>query len=355
MPDIPGNPKFKAWQQQHDALPTADVIRMYEDGFAGCEFDPAKVEEAREKFRQEITDSGGIASGAEVAHTYGWAGSGAGKLCIAPVLCARICYGECLPGPGQERGDCVSHDQKNACLATVVCEVVAGNPDETSGRVEGAPVVPPEGIKNGVFSSEWSYWHRGYNGDGWSCSTACRVTLKHGMMIRKKYEGVDLDLSDYSGKLAGRFGSKAPPEEFEKIGREHLIRTATELNSFDEVRDFIHNGYGVSSCGGEGFSSTRDENGVSKRSGSWSHAMSIWGADDRDEIKAKYNGPLVLVQNSWGVFNGGPRRILGTSVDIFEGSFWARWSDVSRRELTAMSGANGWPAQKLPAIDLIVG
>jgi hypothetical protein len=79
--------------------------------------------------------------------------------------------------------------------------------------------------------------------------------------------------------------------------------------------------------------------------------MSIIGADDRKEIHQKYGGPLVLLLNSWGRFNAGPRKVLGTDIEIPEGSFWARWKDVARREYIAYSGVNGWPARTLPDFD----
>jgi hypothetical protein len=75
--------------------------------------------------------------------------------------------------------------------------------------------------------------------------------------------------------------------------------------------------------------------------------MAYTGVDDRDEVKAKYGGPLVLIQNSWGEFNSGPRRIMGTNIDIPIGSFWARWSDISRRYMCAFSSVAGWPARDI--------
>jgi hypothetical protein len=52
-----------------------------------------------------------------------------------------------------------------------------------------------------------------------------------------------------------------------------------------------------------------------------------------------YKEPLALVQNSWGNWNDGSRRIFGTKLDIPIGSFWARWSDIKNREMIAVSGA----------------
>ena len=218
-----------------------------------------------------------------------------------------------------------------------------------TGHVEEFPATPEAGRRDGVIASEGYYWYRGHGGDGWQCERAAKVACeKTGAWPRQSYPEFDLDLTTYSGKTAGRWGSSEPPDNITKHGQKNLFRTAAIVESFDAVRDLLANGYGITSCGSEGFASTRDENGVSRRSGSWAHAMAYIGADDRDEIKAKYSEPLVLVLNSWNKWNGGPRRVLGTNLDIPEGSFWARWSDVKNRRCIAMSGFNGWPSKKLP-------
>lgn len=116
----------------------------------------------------------------------------------------------------------------------------------------------------------------------------------------------------------------------------------------EEVRDFIAAGFGINTCGSEGWSNSRDENGFSPRRGSWAHAMCVMGFDDRPVVHEKYGDGLVLIMNSWGRWNSGGRRILGTSIDIPEGSFWAKARDCARRSFHAMAGASGWPAKKLP-------
>jgi hypothetical protein len=75
--------------------------------------------------------------------------------------------------------------------------------------------------------------------------------------------------------------------------------------------------------------------------------MAYLAVDDRDIIKQLYKEPLVLVQNSWGEWNDGPRRTYGTNYNIPIGSFWARWSDIKNRSMIAFSGVNGWPPKKL--------
>lgn len=342
MPDI-----FREWPAKGDALTPKEVIDLYENGFAGAYFKP----EEYEAWQEAVVDGGGVLKAEEAAYGAGWADSHAGKL-VANFLHVTKLFPKCWPGPAQGRGDCVTHNDKNAKLYTLGCEVAAGVPDEVSGKVEGAPDVSPEGIRQGVFATEVTYWFRGSNGDGWQCASAARVSMKSaGCVIRQNYPEIGLDLTKYSASMAGKWGRTQPPENVRDAIDNNLIRTTTEANGFEEIRDLLGNGYGIGSCGSEGFSSKRDENGVSKRSGSWSHAMAIIGADDRPEIHSKYGEPLLLVLNSWGVWNGGPTRILGTDIDIPEGSFWARWSDLKRRSFYAYSGVNGWPSRNLPDLD----
>jgi len=322
-----------------------DPQAEYLAGLVGCVSTP----ESQAEFSSWVESQGFSASGDENVHTYGLYGSGAGKLTAHWTIVERLFPG-CWPASRQTRGDCVSHSQRNACLYTIACEIAAGRPDEVTGEIEGKPQQPEEGVRDGVFASESYYWYRQHGGDGWQCERAARVAVeKTGAFPRKPYPELGFDLTKYSGSTAGKWGSSSPPENITAYGQKNLFRTAARCESFETVRDMLANGYGITSCGGEGFSSTRDENGVSRRSGSWAHAMAYSGCDDRDEIKAKYDGPLVLVLNSWGKsWISGPRRVLGTTLDIPEGSFWARWSDVSRRSAIAMSGFAGWPAQRLP-------
>ena len=322
-----------------------EPLAEYLAGLVGCESTP----ESQAEFTSWVESQGFNPSGDENVHTYGLFGSGAGKLTAHWTLVEKIFPG-CWPGSRQAIGDCVSHSQRNACLYTIACEIAGGRPDEVTGHVEQAPEQPDEGRRDGAFASENYYWFRRRAArDGWFCEAAARVAVEEtGAFPRKNYPELGVDLTKYSGSMATRWGATLPPENIREQGKKNLFRTAAKCESFETVRDMLANGYGITSCGGEGFSSTRDENGVSRRQASWAHAMAYIGCDDRPEAHQKYGGPLVLVMNSWGKWNGGPRRVMGTTLDIPEGSFWARWSDISRRSAIAMSGFAGWPAQKLP-------
>lgn len=337
--ELPG--KFTYWvQDAGEELAPAEIVRRYESGMAGAWRD----NEAKAKLLASV----GWPDGDQAAHEFGIADSAAGQLVPAWLGVEKLFPG-CWPGSAQTRGDCVSHSTRNGGLTAVAGDILSGLPDAVSGRAEGPPDdVSEAGKRDGIFSTEAIYWWRDHGGDGWSCGHASSVLrTESGLWVRKPYSELGVDLSQYSGSTAGKYGAKNPPAEFLAEGAKHRIREVTECNSFEQVRDFLANGYGISTCGGEGWSSSRDEHGFSRRQGSWSHALAFIGADDRDVVKQKYGGPLVLILNSWGNWNSGGRRVLETTHDIPAGSFWAKWSDASRRDIYAYSGVNGWPPRKI--------
>lgn len=353
---------FTPWPEDADNLDLQKMIELYENGFAGAIYS----QEAKDEFKASMT----WPNGEDVCHIFGLADTGAGKLSLPFLACQQL-YPKCWPGAAQEVGDCVSHSQKNANFVTMCVEIITGHVDEKTGKQEEAPIIPEQGIITGALSSEAIYWYRGYNSHGWHCPTAAKVSCNNsGCVIRQAYPDLDLDLTTYSGRKASLYGSRSPTESIQQMTKQHLMYTATNANSAEAVRDLLANGKGITTCGSEGYSNSRDENGVSRRSGSWAHAMAAIAFDDRDVIKAIYNEPLVLIINSWGRWNSGPRDIYQSAslvpapqkdswiakgivnpstgnIMIPEGSFWCRWSQCRNRQFIAMSGVNGWPRKDL--------
>lgn len=366
MPDLH---QFHAWDQPETAvLSTPEVVKLYERGFSGVGLDAAKRQALTEELRAESQ----FAFGGQVCAAMGYEDSAAGQL-VAPFVHVLERYPKAWPGPGQQRGDCVSHGQKNANLGTMVLESVAGLPDEVTGHVEECPDVSPEGERNGVLSTEALYWHRESGGDGWYCQASAKVSkTEAGAVLRKDYPEAGIDLTAYSGKLAGQYGRRAPTGAVSDALDDNLFRDATEIDSFESLRDLLARGFFVNTCGSEGFSDQRDANGWSKRRGSWAHSMLDAAVDDRPWAHQTYGGPGVLVGNSWGPrWNSGPRDIHDSAqyvpvakradwiakgivnaatgnIMIPEGFFWARWADVKRRYRVAMGGLNGWRRELLP-------
>ncbi len=362
--------KFHDWPEDATALTTERVAELYANGFAGATYSADAVAEFNAAMLQP--------DGVHVCHSSGMAESGAGKLVI-PFVHVLEMFPGCWPGAqGQARGDCVSWGARNAALMTMVCDIVSGQPDEKSGKPEEKPDVPAGGISDGVLSTEAFYWWRGYNGDGWQCPSVAKVACqKSGLVLRKNYPEFGVDLTRYSGSTAGKYGSRAPGDDVVKVVTQHLIHQATNASNYEARRDLLHNGYGLIDCGGEGWSSSRDEYGMSKRSGSWSHSMSEIGFDDRDSTKQKFGEPLVCILNSWAKWNSGPRDIFQSAalvppekkaawaaagitnpatgnIMIPEGSFWTLASTCNRREVYAFSGAHGWPKKQVDPLDWVM-
>ena len=319
----------------------ADIIAAYEAGFPGAYRDT----DATARLAEHIEDEGGYAEGGAACAAASLVGDGAGKLSL-PYMAALQLYPGVLPGVKQERGDCVTFNSRTASLVSYCASLVYG---ENSSH-DDAPPASPIAIHNGLFSTESWYWYRGYDGDGWSCAAAAEVGMKFGgLVLRQNYPDLGINLEEYSPGMAGKWGRTPPPGEVRAVTSQHLLKNATVCNTWEQVRDLLANGYGISTCGGESWSFTRDDNGVCRRTPQgWAHAIAAIGADDRDITRKKYGCGLLLLQNSWGEYLSGSRKILGSDLMIPPGSFWALWDDCSSRTCIALSTGKGWKANLLP-------
>lgn len=315
----------------------------YAAGLVGCRRDPR----ADEEFADSILRAGGNPDGGMVAHEWEFAGKGAGKLTLLFPSVEEVFPGY-LPGPTQLTGDCVARAASLCLAASMGIEIWSGKPDEVTGRIEGAPEMPAEGVRNNPIASESLWAWRGYDRDGWTCSAAAKVACEQGFLIRKPYPELKIDLTRYTESTIRLGGSRQPSREWLAESKQHIARTATVVTGREMVRDFLAAGYCVFNCSGLGFSSKRDEHGVSKQVGSWAHAQHWLGFDDREETVRLYGQPLVLWQNSWGEWNSGPRRIRGTNIDIPRGGYWALASTIDKCSCIALSSVAGWPRRKLP-------
>lgn len=330
---------YRPWPQQDAPLKTEQLISLYNQGFAGTIYDPAADEEMLDA--QEWPD------GERAASEFGLVGSGAGKLSI-PFLPAYRHWPKCWPCPGQDGPDCVGHGGKNSHLVLIAVEAELGTPDPDTGIVEGFPEVSAEAEAHGVVACEASYGARGHGGGGANCSTVIKYsTTTGGVLLRQNYPEAGIDLTRYNYSISAKWGRTGPPAALNAIAKQHQVRTATNCDSHEICRDFVANGYPIWCCSGLGWSSSRDENGYSRRQGGWSHSWIVMGYDDRPEIVSKYGFPLFLYNHDWGKWNGGGRRILGTEIDIPEGSFWGDARLLNNCDCTALSNLNGFPMRPI--------
>jgi hypothetical protein len=359
---------FTAWPDNAMELSTDRVIEMYKEGFAGAFQDP----EESDKLNQSIVDAGGEVDGEAVATRFGFAGEGDGALVILFPSVYKAYGKRALTRPGQKTGDCVSMAGRDVGLYTICLEWDAGLPDEVSGKPEAPPQVSEVALQNGVFANEGIYKSRGHNGQGMACSEGVRwVTTEGGIILRADYSqqgGVDLEQYNVQFEVSGRSGT---PEWLDKVGRVHPIRDVTRPRGHEAARDFIARGKPIWVCSGYGFSDVRNEDGYSRRQGSWSHSWHIIGYDDRRSTITKYGFPLALFGHRWAVWNSGPRTIrdsveLVPSVEkqqwtdlglvdpsnglilIPEGYAWIDARLLDNCDLYAVGGAAGWETSALP-------
>jgi hypothetical protein len=316
-------------------------IDAYSGGLMGCRPD----KRADEELVDSIIRRGGDPDGGSVAHSWEFSDAGKGKLILLFPAVQSVFPG-CWPGPTQLTGDCVARAAANCLLTSLGMEIASGKPDEVTGRLEGAPELPEAGVKDSVVAAESLWAWRGYDRDGWVCSYAAQVATTKGFLVRKPYPELGIDLTEYTERTIRLGGSTSPGQKWLDQSSQHIARTATVLSGREQVRDFLFQGYGVFNCSAMGFERTRNEDGFSRQTGVWHHAQSFLGYDDRPETHKKYGQALVLWNNSWAAWNSGPRRVMGTSIDIPPGSFWSLASTIDKAQCIALSSVAGWPRRQ---------
>lgn len=321
-----------------------DPFDAYSSGLQGARRDPR----ADEVFADYILRYGGDPSGANVAYDWGLESAGAGKLTLTYQALEHVFPG-CMPGAAQLWGDCVSHGCAHAIGLSMTCEIMSGQPDEVTGKVEGAPELPRVGIEQFPVAPEALFAWRGRSGDGWVCSEAAKVACERGFLVRKPYPNLKIDLTEYTSATTRLGGATPPGADWLAESKQHVTRTATYLKSREEVRDFLASGYGIFNCSGLGFTKTRSEFGVCEQSGSWAHSQAFVAYDDRPETHKKFGQALVCWQNSWGKYLSGPRTIYNTNgLQIPEGCYWALADTIDRcGSVIALSSVAGWPRRRL--------
>ena len=290
------------------------ILNSYRDGFVGSICDPEDVAKLLGELSTPVF-------GAAAHHLYG---DGEGKISLPfkSLLKFDPSFG---PTERQTTGDCVAHSTRNAVDITRSVEIdIKGDNEEFVAR----------GATEAIYQS------RGHTRQGMTCSGAARyVHETGGILLRKDYG--DVDLSKYNSSLGAR--KQIPKDVYVTEAKKHQVKTISNIRTVEEARDALANGYALSVCSGYGFSSVRDKNGIAKRSSGWSHAMAWIACDDTREV---YNETLFLIQNSWGKWNSGPKRL-----DQPDGSFWVREKDargmLSSGSAWVFSDVDGFPARKI--------
>jgi len=290
------------------------ILKLYRHGFVGSICDPEDVKKLMGELPMPVF---GVA-----AHNLFGDGDGKLSLPFKSLLKFDPGFG---PAERQTTGDCVSHATRNAIDITRSVEIdIKGDREQFVSR----------GATEGIYQS------RGHRGQGMSCSSAARYVYEEGgILLRKDYGKVDL--SKYDSEIGA--DHEIPDSIYRDEAQKHQVKTISSVRTVQEAKDALANGYSLSVCSGHGFSSKRDKNGIAKKSSGWNHAMTWIACDDTHDV---HKESLFLIQNSWGVWNSGPKR-LGQP----DGSFWIRERDA--RDMLSGGGAwvfsdvSGFPAKNI--------
>ncbi len=239
-------------------------------------------------------------------------------------------------------GDCVSHGWAGSCDTHLAVMWKNGETSEwkeaSTESIYGGSRVEARGVNRGGYS------------DGSYGAAAGKWVNQWGVTFRQPYD--KFDLTKYSARLAkdwGNFGNGGDGDngQFDNEAKKHPIKGVVLIRNFKEAAAAIQSGHPIAVCSGQGFSSTRDNQGFARPSGRWSHCMRFEGV--------RFDRPGLLCQNSWGPnWNSGPK----FPADQPDGSFWVDAATVDSmlrgNDSFAVSGYEGFKYRKLDHGDWVI-
>lgn len=243
----------------------------------------------------------------------------------------RKVLGADTPNYPQEIGDCVSFGAKNAI------EYVQFYPIANEARTIFKRVFPPY-----LYGCGRVFIGNGQLGrsDGSLGIWQAKAVMQYGT--------IPIDTPNcppYSGRIAKDWGASGPPDQFVTVGKEHIIKSAALVKTWDDVVTALVNGYPVTIASNVGFDMSPRSDGFNHYSTNWGHQMCIVGADN------EYQTPYACILNSWGDAHGAIK-------DFKTGEIWPKGTlRVLRKDIEtilsegdsfAYSAFDGFPAQELP-------
>ena len=171
--------------------------------------------------------------------------------------------GKVLPADKQTIGDCVSHGHSRG-LDYLWCA------KQAAGLMGGYQEGKTSAMSEFVYGESRKFGNILGPSDG-SVGAFAVGGLKAGGYIFRNDK-------PYDGQLAKQLGSRGPSSEMEaeaqKLG--HFLDYAQVSNTKDAANG-LKAGCPVTICSGQGFSMTRDANGICRPQGSWAHCMCVIG------------------------------------------------------------------------------
>jgi hypothetical protein len=246
---------------------------------------------------------------------------------------AKQVTGDNLPPRNQGQvGSCVAFGCCSAVEYTMCVEIAEGQLEEFKPLVQ-------EVVYGG---SRVEIGNGGLRGDGSIGAWAASFVRKYGVLNRGVFLDGKYDLTKYSESLCRQWGATGVPNDLEPLVKEHPVKATTKVSDWTSAKKALAQGYAISVASNQGFTTSRDKNGICRPSGVWNHQLSCIGYAT---IESQEYG---FILNSWGLYMG--TNNIGPGNPSPAG-FYAHSSVIDRMlkqgDSFCYSGVEGFPLRKL--------
>jgi hypothetical protein len=195
----------------------------------------------------------------------------------------------------------------------------------------------------GVSRTAEDLGNKRLRGDGSVGAWAAHAVQQYGVLAAD-----DRGVPEYSGELSRQWGAKGVPEQFYWQASLFKVRTVARVQSYEDVRDALANGYPVTIASNVGFQMKPVVAGGKhwgRASGTWAHQMCLIGVDDKAVSPFTSQPGACYCLNSWGAnAHGTP------ADDAPPGGFWIDRTTVERivgqGDSWAFSNFDGFPVRE---------
>ena len=245
--------------------------------------------------------------------------------------------GEHFPTFRQETGDCVAQGAANA-INYLQAVQIASHGQSARFRCAFAPWI--YGVSRTAEDIGAGRLRRSAGSVG---SWAANAVERYGVLAAD-VPGVP----EYSGRISDQWGYQGPPAEYFDEAEDFVVETVAQVNSYEDVRDALANGYPVTVASNQGFrmqAKVHRGKAFGMPSGQWAHQMCLIAVDDQADCPDGSKGACYCL-NSWGSAAHGP-----PAGDEPPGGFWISRRVVERMvrqgDSWAYSNFSGFPLRDL--------
>lgn len=234
----------------------------------------------------------------------------------------------------QGDSDCVANGTATAIDNTKAVEIdIKEELEEWTGETVSEDIYA--GARNQVGGGRLRGKPGAYGGQ------AALYVKDYGTLVRGVYG--KYDLSKYNVNTVRAWADRGVPAELLIVAREHKIKTISRISNYYEAVDSLANGYSLSVCSNQGFTTVRDKDGFCNPEGIWPHCLNACGYDDNEKR------PGILICNSWGLYvQNKPRYQEPACMFYIDAEVFNKMCNQQGSECWSFSDYDGFPKKKLP-------